>query len=116
MSVTASTQFVYLSWQPLMEVVNITFQYEVAYSTVSNCSSASLPNNPALYTPRATSNSTEVFGLVSGTCYVFGVRGYSSKSSSPGQFSTISGVTVSEGILPSLILYRTDQIFLYRNI
>ena len=98
LSVTASTQFVYLSWQPLMKVADITFEYEVAYSAVSNCSSASLPSNSTLYTPRTTSNSTEVFRLMSGTCYVFGVRAYSSQSSSPGQFSTISGVTISDGI------------------
>ena len=51
-----------------------------------------------VYSPRTTSNSTEVFGLISGTCYVFGVRVYTSVTDSPGEFSVANGVTVSEGL------------------
>ena len=101
LSVSTSTQFILLSWQPLINYTNVTFEYEVAYSVDSQCTdnSVSLLNGYTVYSPRTTSNSTEIFGLKSGTCYVFGVRAYTSVTDSPGEFSIINGVTVSEGII-----------------
>ena len=102
-TVSPSLRFVLLSWQPLPSVTNISYEYEIAYSVDSQCTdnSVSLPNGYTVYSPRTTSNSTEVFGLMSGTCYVFGVRAYTSVTNSPGEFSVINGVTVSEGIVPT---------------
>ena len=74
----------------------------MAYSVNPQCTDnrVSLPNGHTLYSPRTSSNSTEVFGLMSGTCYVFGVRAYTLVTNSPGEFSVINGVTVSEGNIP----------------
>ncbi len=83
-----------------MIVINITFEYEVAYSIDSECSSDSLPDDGyTVYSPRTTNTSIEVFGLMSDTCYVFGVRAHTSLSTSPGPFSVINKETVSEGII-----------------
>ena len=106
LSAISSTQFVSLSWQPLMIVMNITFEYEVVYSIDSECSSDSLSDDGYnVYSPRTTNNSIEVFGLMSGTCYVFGVRAHTSPvlSTSPGQFTVISIATVSEGIFTIIV-------------
>ena len=100
LSVSTSVQSVVLSWQPLLNLMpNITFEYEAAYVNVSDCvfNSVSLPNGYRVYSPRTTSNSTEVFGLMSGTCYVFGVRAYTPVTDSTGEFSVVNGVTVSDG-------------------
>ena len=86
-----------MSWEPLPSVTNVTYEYEVAYSVDSQCTnnSVSLPNGYTIYSPRTTSNSTEVFGLMSGTCYVFGVRAFTSViPNSPGEFSISNGVTL----------------------
>ena len=102
LSANSSTQFVSLSWQPLsnVKILAYTFEYEVVYSIASDCSSDSLSDNGyTVYSPRTTNSSIEVFGLMSGTCYVFGVRAHTSPvlSTSPGQFTVISIATVSEG-------------------
>ena len=79
-----------------MIVINITFEYEVVYSIDSECSSDSLPDDGyTVYSPRTTNSSIEVFGLMSGTCYVFGVRAYILNNIS-GVISFISGDTISE--------------------
>ena len=115
LSANSSTQFVSLSWQPLMNDVKIlayTFEYEVVYSIDSECSSDSLSNDGyTVYSPRTTNSSIEVFGLMSGTCYVFGVRAHTSPvlSTSPGQFSVISIATVSEGT--SLFIQSFNLLF-----
>ena len=107
LSVISSTHSVLLSWQPLMNITGVTFEYEVAYISVSECpsNSASLPNGYTVYSPKTTSNSIEVFGLMADTCYVFGVRAYTSVSDSVGEFSIIDGVTMSSGkIIESCII------------
>ena len=45
--------------------------------------------------PRTSNHYIEVVGLMSGTCYVFGVRAYTSVTYSPGEFSLIQGNTTS---------------------
>ena len=106
LSAISSTQFVSLSWQPLLIVMNITFEFEAVYSIDSECSSDSLLDDGyTVYYPRTTNSSIEVFGLMSGTCYVFGVRAHTSPvlSTSPGQFTVISIATVSEGIFAIIV-------------
>ena len=51
-----------------------------------------------MYPVNTSSDNIEVFGLIPGTCYAFGVRVYTSISDSPGEFTVIQGATVSEGI------------------
>ena len=85
-------------WQPLTNVSNVSYEYEVAYSVDPECSGdhvISLPDGYTLYYPRISNHYIEVVGLVSGTCYVFGVRAYTSVTDSPGEFSLIQGNTTS---------------------
>ena len=99
-----SIQYVLLSWEPLENGINITFEYEVAYSVDSKCSSDSLPDEGyTVYSPRTTNSSIEVFGLMSDTCYVFGIRAYILTNIS-GVISFISGSTISESNRHYLIL------------
>ncbi len=93
-----SIRYVLLSWEPLeYSGNNITFEYEIVYSVASECSSDSLPDDGyTVYSPRTTNSSIEVFELISGTCYVFGIRAYILNSIS-GVISFISGATISEG-------------------
>ena len=104
LSASWSIQHVLLSWEPLKDKNNITFEYEVVYSIDSECSSDSLPDDGyTVNSPRTTNSSIEVFGLMSGTCYVFGVRAYVLNNIS-GVISFISGATISEGNRHNLCL------------
>ena len=89
-----SNTFALLSWEPLMNVTNVTYEYEVAYAIDSECSGnlVSLPDGYTVYSPRTSNSNIEVFGLMSGTCYVFGVRVYVSVFDSVGEFSVINRV------------------------
>ena len=95
----STTTSIILVWDPLTPVSSVTYEYEVAYSVDSVCSSdhGSLPDGYTLYYPRTSNHYIEVVGLMSGSCYVFGVRAYTSVTDSPGEFSLIQGNTISEG-------------------
>ena len=82
-------------WQPLTNVSNVTYEYEVAYSVDPECSGdhVSLPDGYTLYYLRTSNHYIEVVGLMSGACYVFGVRAYTSVTDSPGEVSLIQGNT-----------------------
>ena len=86
----------YVLWEPLIPVSDVTYEYEVAYSVDPECSGdpVSLPDGYTLYYPRTSKQFIEVVGLMSGTCYVFGVRAYTSVTDSPGEFSLIQGNTI----------------------
>ena len=101
LSASSTTTGIILVWDPLTHVSNVTYEYEVAYSVDPMCSDdhVSLPDGYTLYYPRTSINYIEVVGLMSGTCYVFGVRAYTSVTDSPGEFSLIPGNTVSEGYI-----------------
>ena len=98
MSAFSTTTSIILGWDPLAHVSNVTYEYEVAYSVDPMCS-VSLPDGYTLYYPKTSNNYIEVVGLMSGTCYVFGVRAYTSVTDSPGEFSLIQGNTISEGYI-----------------
>ena len=93
-----------MSWQPLPSVTDVSYEYEVAYAAIDSATectgnSVSLPNEHTVY-PTRTSNSTiEVMGLMSATCYVFGVRAYAitpeEAITSNEEFITITGNTRS---------------------
>ena len=102
MSLITSTRFVKLSWQHLTHVANVGYTYEVAYigrpdNTECSGDLTTLPDGYTVYPENTSSDNIEVFGLIPGTCYVFGVRVYTSISDDPGEFTVIQGVTVSEG-------------------
>ena len=103
---STTTGIIILAWDPLTPVSNVTYEYEVAYSVDPVCSddNFSLPDGYTLYYPRTSNNYIEVVGLMSGTCYVFGVRAYTSVTDSPGEFSVIQGNTISEGHNYSLLI------------
>ena len=52
------------------------YQYEIAYESDTDCSNNALSQTPDGYINATSNGSIEVFGLMSGTCYVFGVRVY----------------------------------------
>ena len=102
LSLIASTRFVKMSWQPLVNVTNVIYTYEVAYISrpdITECSGdlTTLPDGYTVYPVNTSSNNIEVFGLIPGTCYAFGVRMHVSISSSPGEFTVIQGATSLEG-------------------
>ena len=78
---------------------NVTYQYEVAYTEcTASDDDTTLPEGYTLYYPRTSNHYIEVVGLMSDTCYVFGVRVYTSLvTDSPGEFSVIQGNTLPEG-------------------
>ena len=113
LSVSTSIRFVKLSWQPLISITNISYSYEVPYISRPNnteCSGdlTTLPDGYTVYPVNTSSDNIEVFGLMPGTCYAFGVRVYTSISDSPGEFTVIMGATVLEGIPVMLILQYTN--------
>ncbi len=97
LSTISTTNSIILVWESLTNVPDVTYEYEVAYSADPECSGdhASLPDGYTLYYPRTSTHYIEVVGLMSGTCYVFGVRAYTSVTDSPGEFSLIQGNTIS---------------------
>ena len=82
LSAFSTTTSIILVWEQLKpDVFNVTYEYEVAYSVDPECSGdyVSLPDGySTLYYPRTSINYIEVVGLMSGTCFVFGVRTYTS--------------------------------------
>ena len=77
--------------------------YEVGYiAQPSNtaCTSTILSTLPEGYTSfiNTTDSSVVVTGLDSGTCYLFGVRVYSSRSPIPGEWTLILQLTNATGI------------------
>ena len=102
LSITASIRFAKLSWQPLMNVTNISYTYEVAYISRpdnTECSGdlTTLPDGYTVYPVNTSSDNIEVFGLMPGTCYAFGIRVYISISDIPGEFTVKHRATASEG-------------------
>ncbi len=93
LSSISTTTGIILVWDPLTPVSNVTYEYEVAYSVDPECSGdhVSLPDGYTLYYPRTSNNYIQVVGLMSGTCYVFGVRAYTSVTDYPGEFSLVDG-------------------------
>ena len=86
-----------------MNVTNVSYTYEVAYISRPNnaeCSGdlTTLPDGYTVYPVNTSSNNIEVFGLIPGTCYAFGVRVYTSISDSPGGFTVRQRATASDGI------------------
>ena len=109
--ITASIRFVKLSWQSLKNVTNVSYTYEVAYISRpdnTECSGelTTPPDGYTVYPVNTSSDNIEVFGLMSGTCYAFGVRVYTSISDSPGEFTVIQGATASEGTLFILLILQ----------
>ncbi len=107
MSLFSTTTGIILVWEQLTPVSNVTYEYEVAYSIDPVCSGdhVSLPDGYTLNYPRTSNDYIEVAGLISGTCYVFGVRAYTSVTDYPGEFSLIQGNTTShEGCNYSLLI------------
>ena len=106
LSAFSTTSGIILVWDPLTpDVFNATYEYEVAYNVDPDCSAEddSLPNGYTLYYPRTSNHYIEVVGLMSGTCFVFGVRTYTSVTDSLGEFSLIQGNTISEGYIIILL-------------
>ena len=64
------------------------------------CTSTSLTTLPEGYTSfvNTTGSSVVVTGLDSGTCYLFGVRVYSSRSPVPGEWTLLLQQTDTTGI------------------
>ena len=107
--ITTSIRFVKLSWQSLTNVIDVSYTYEVAYISRpdnTECSDdlTTLPDGYTLYSVNTSSDNIEVFDLIPGTCYAFGVRVYTSISDNPGEFTVAQGATASEGTLLVVII------------
>ena len=102
LSLFASISFVKLSWEPLKNVTNVSYTYEVAYISRpdnTECSGdlSTLPDGYTVYPVNTSDDNIEVFDLMPGACYAFGVRVYTSVSDSPGEFTVKHRATASEG-------------------
>ena len=101
---TTARTSVPLSWTPLITQTDDSFTYEVGYiAQPSNtaCTSTSLITLSEGYISfiNTTGSSVVVTGLDSGTCYLFGVRVYSSRSPVPGEWTLLLQQTNTTGIL-----------------
>ena len=93
-----------LSWSPVVTETNDIFTYEVGYHADkpddTQCSSISDVNTlPDGFTPfsKTNDNSIVIGCLQPGTCYVFGVRVYSSRSELPGRWIFLRQLTTPLG-------------------
>ena len=84
---------VQLSWEAIISNDDITYTYEVAFivSTDTECSSTNVNTLPDGYTSYLNTSDTEIeiIELEADTCYIFGVRAYSSRSTVPGDWNII---------------------------
>ena len=94
--ISSTSNSIILIWDPIISVSDVTYEYELAYSTECSSNHTTLPEGYTLYYPRTSNHYIEVVGLMSATCYVFGVRVYTSVTDYPGEFSVIEGNTISE--------------------
>ena len=90
-----------LSWDALPVVSIDEFFYEISFSAIQDCSSVSVSTLPQDYTSfKNTRSSTAVVtGLEANTCYVFGVRVYSTRTSQPGEWTVSVNSTLPQGIV-----------------
>ena len=112
----SSRRSVQLSWIPLITQIDDSFTYEVGYidqPSSTACTRTSLSTLPEGYTSfiNITDSSVLVTGLNSGTCYLFGVRVYSSRTPIPGGWTLLLYQTDITGIFIFFILIVTFVAF-----
>ena len=87
------TTSVQLSWEAIISNNDITYTYEVAFivSTDRECSSANVNTLPDGYTSYLNTSDTEIdiIELEADTCYIFGVRIYSTYFTVPGDWNIL---------------------------
>ena len=93
LSAVVFTTSVQLSWEAIISNNDITYTYEVAFivSTDTECSSSNVNTLPDGYTSYLNTSDTEIdiIELEADTCYVFGVRIYSTYSTVPGDWNIL---------------------------
>ena len=93
LSAEVFTTSVQLSWEAIISNDDITYTYEVAFivSTDTECSSSNVNTLPDGYTSYLNTSDTEIeiIELEADTCYIFGVRIYSSYSTVPGDWNIL---------------------------
>ena len=109
---------VQLSWIPLFTQTDDSFTYEVGYidqPSSTACTSTSLSTLPEGYTSfiNTTNSSVVVTGLDSGTCYLFGVRVYSSRSPVPGEWRLLLQQTNKTGIHVNVCIMMIQWEFIH---
>ena len=89
-----TTTSITLSWSPLTTQTDDNFTYNIGYITDIQCNNSviTLPDEYTVF-GNTTGNSIVVTGLQPGTCYVFGVRVYTSKSKDFGKWTTLYAQT-----------------------
>ena len=93
-----------MSWTIVITQTDDSLTYEVGYIAQPNntaCTTTILSTLPEGYTSfiNTTGSSVVVTGLDSGTCYLFGVRVYSSRSPVPIEWTLLLQQTDTTGIL-----------------
>ena len=93
LSAVVFTTSVELFWEAIISNNDITYTYEVAFivSTDTECSSSNVNTLPDGYTSYLNTSDTEIdiIELEADTCYIFGVRIYSTYSTVPGDWNII---------------------------
>ena len=93
LSAVVFTTSVQISWEAIISNNDITYTYEVAFivSTDTECSSSNVNTLPDGYTSYLNTSDTEIeiIELEADTCYIFGVRIYSTYSTVPGDWNIL---------------------------
>ena len=85
-----------------MNVSDVSYQYEVVYKHIPDdkeCSGSVDTDILQDYTVYMNTSSSQVNvnHLMSDTCYIFGVRVYTSVSSTPGEFTLVQAAILTQG-------------------
>ena len=106
-TVKSSVTFADLSWNALPNTTIDEYFYEIGLSIANadqDCSRVHPNIIPQPYTN--TSNSTAVVtSLEDNTCYVFGIRVYSTRTGQPGNWTFSINSTLAKGMIEIVVIY-----------
>ena len=108
LSAQISFKFVKLTWSFIPDVAVDDYWYEIGFAEVTSdqrCSTVNtttLPQHYESYTNTSTSGNVDLTGLKVDTCYVFGVRVYSTRTGQPGEWTVRVNSTLPEGMYSSV--------------
>ena len=101
-TVKTSITFAELSWNTVSNTSIDGYFYEIAVQECFSVNPDLLDDGYISYL-NTTNGAIEVAGLESKTCYVFGIRMYSTRTGQPGEWTASVRSTIAKG---TLLLYR----------